>query len=348
MEIVNKKITEIRPYEKNPRINDDSVEAVARSIEEFGFKVPIVIDADGVIVTGHTRLKAAKYLGLDEVPCIVASDLTKAQIKAFRLADNKVGETSYWDMDLLSSELDDLENIFDMSDFGFELFDEEDDYDEEEARHQQNANATQERVENILNLGVCHFEGVGQYDIPELNPVTHLPDVEEWIGFNYALSEKHPENKGVHFFVDDYQFERIWNDPERYCEILSRFKCVLTPDFSPYGDMPAATQIFNHYRKHWCGAFWQLRGLTVIPTIRASTDPRCYDWYLDGEPKGGVVCISSMWANKYPEDFHKEYTTMVENLKPKQVLIYGNHVPGLTDGAILIPKFTSKFGKDDE
>lgn len=119
MDIVSKKITDIRPYEKNPRKNDEAVKYVAESIKEFGFKVPIVIDKNGVIVAGHTRYKAAKKLNLKEVPCIVADDLTDEQIKAFRLADNKVAEKAEWDLDLLSVELDDLFD-FDMTVFGFE------------------------------------------------------------------------------------------------------------------------------------------------------------------------------------------------------------------------------------
>lgn len=118
MEIINKKIDELKMYEKNPRKNDDSVEYVANSIKEFGFKVPIVIDKNNVIVTGHTRYKASKKLGLQEVPCIVADDLTPEQIKAFRIADNKVTEKSSWDLDLLKEEFDGLLD-FDMTEFGF-------------------------------------------------------------------------------------------------------------------------------------------------------------------------------------------------------------------------------------
>lgn len=132
MEIVMKTLKEIMPYEKNPRKNDDAVKYVAESIKQFGFKVPIVIDSDGVIVAGHTRYKAAKKLKLDAVPCIVADDLTEDQIKAFRLADNKVAEKAEWDFDLLASELDEL-FYFDMEVFGFGDEDEEDDEDEEPA-----------------------------------------------------------------------------------------------------------------------------------------------------------------------------------------------------------------------
>lgn len=119
MNLLYKKIDEIKPYEKNPRKNDEAVKYVAESIKQFGFKVPIVIDKDGIIVAGHTRYKAAKKLNLKEVPCIVADDLTDEQVKAFRLADNKVAEKSEWDFDLLADELDDLFD-FDMTAFGFD------------------------------------------------------------------------------------------------------------------------------------------------------------------------------------------------------------------------------------
>ena len=118
MEIVYRKLEEIKPYEKNPRDNEEAVKYVAESIKEFGFKNPIIIDKEDVIVCGHTRLKAAERLGLKEVPTIKADDLTPEQIKAFRLADNKVSEKATWNMDLLTEELQNLD--IDMSNFGFE------------------------------------------------------------------------------------------------------------------------------------------------------------------------------------------------------------------------------------
>lgn len=111
MELINKNIDEIKPYENNPRNNDEAVEYVANSIKEFGFKVPIVIDKNGVIVAGHTRYKASKQLGLKEIPVVIADDLTEDQIKAFRLADNKVSEFSLWDLKLLSEELEKFEDV---------------------------------------------------------------------------------------------------------------------------------------------------------------------------------------------------------------------------------------------
>ena len=120
MQIIYKNLSELHPYKNNPRKNDQAVDAVANSIREFGFKVPVVIDKNGEIIAGHTRYKAAKKLKLKEIPCIIADDLTEEQIKAFRLADNKVGELAEWDFDLLSDELDGIFDI-DMSEFGFDL-----------------------------------------------------------------------------------------------------------------------------------------------------------------------------------------------------------------------------------
>lgn len=119
MEIKEIKLADIKPYENNPRFNDEAVDAVAESIQQFGFKVPIVIDKNGVIVTGHTRYKAAKAMSMDKVPCILADDLTEDQVKAFRIADNKVGEIATWDIEKLEKELLDID--MDMSEFGFDL-----------------------------------------------------------------------------------------------------------------------------------------------------------------------------------------------------------------------------------
>lgn len=124
MNIIEMNVEELIPYENNPRKNDDAVEKVALSISAFGFKVPIVIDSNNVIVTGHTRLRAAKKLGITTVPCIKADDLTDEQIKAFRLADNKVAEFSQWDEEKLLKELDELGTI-DMSLYGFDFPDDD-------------------------------------------------------------------------------------------------------------------------------------------------------------------------------------------------------------------------------
>ena len=127
-------VPEVRPYEKNPRKNAEAVKYVKASIEKFGFRQPIIVDSNRVIIAGHTRLEAAKSLGMAEVPCIVADDLTDAQAKALRLADNKVAEFSEWEMNLLGEELGELAEIsdIDMGDFGFDDNLEMDDEEENE------------------------------------------------------------------------------------------------------------------------------------------------------------------------------------------------------------------------
>jgi hypothetical protein len=120
MQIVEMKVKELIPYENNPRFNENAIEYVANSIKEFGFKVPIVIDANNVIVCGHTRVKACERLGIKTVPCVIADDLTEEQIKAFRIADNKTAEIAEWDFDMLDMEIAELKD-FDLERFGFDF-----------------------------------------------------------------------------------------------------------------------------------------------------------------------------------------------------------------------------------
>ena len=119
MQIHDISISLLREYDNNPRNNDGAVDAVAASIREFGFKVPVIVDGDNVIVAGHTRVKAARELGMETIPCIIADDLTPEQIRAFRLADNKTAELAGWDFAKLEEELAALAAEFDMTAFGF-------------------------------------------------------------------------------------------------------------------------------------------------------------------------------------------------------------------------------------
>lgn len=172
-------IDEVKPYENNPRINDGAVEATANSIKQFGWKQPIVVDKEGVIIVGHTRLKAAKKLGFKEVPVLVAKDLTFEQADAYRLADNKTGEISEWDMDLLGDELSQIEDI-DMTDFGFDdedldLQDENTDAEEDEFDGEVPDNPTS-KVGDIYKLGE-HRLMVGDSTDPE--QVKQLMDGEK-------------------------------------------------------------------------------------------------------------------------------------------------------------------------
>lgn len=177
---------------------------------------------------------------------------------------------------------------------------------------------------NFENLDKLAFERVGRYEIPKIEPITEYPQ-GEFIPMNYAKTTKSPEGKVVHCFVDDYQFTRYWNRPDDYIPMLSRFSAVCSPDFSTYTDMPMAMQIYNHYRKHWLAAYWQLHGITVYPTISWST-PDSYEWCFDGEPMGGVVAVSSVGTQKNAESkrlFLRGYEEMMKRLKPSWVIFYG-------------------------
>lgn len=182
------------------------------------------------------------------------------------------------------------------------------------------------KMSEYLNLEDHIFDGVGEYNIPILAP-TQQVDIDHWIGFNYAkTTTKKPERTGVNFFLYDQQFERVWNFPNRYAQFLSKFGAVLTPDYSLYTDFPKAVQIFNHYRKHWVGAYWQELGLNVIPTI-AWSDKSSFEWCFDGEPEGGVVAVSNVGCMNNKESrqlFLDGYNEMLTRLQPSEVLFFAH------------------------
>lgn len=187
---------------------------------------------------------------------------------------------------------------------------------------------------NYENLQKTIFNGVGPFGIPRIDPET--PEVDDFIGFNFAKTCKDPESKGIHFFVDDYQFTRLWTVPDNYLDMLRRFKAVCTPDFSTYTDFPAAIQIYNHYRKHWLGAYWQQNGITVIPTISWS-DEASFAWCFDGEPVGGAVAVSSVGTQASSRSrglFLDGYNAMLECLQPAVVYFHGM-VPDQCGGNIV-------------
>lgn len=314
-------IDTVIPYENNPRINDQAVDAVANSINEFGFKVPIVVDKKNVIITGHTRLKAAQKLGLKQVPVIRAEDLTQKQVKAFRIADNSTGELAQWDLDKLSIELDGL--AYDFSDFGLDYtlpeipdadFDFDDGYYGDE----------RERTNKAYHLDGVDFTQMSQdfWQMPVIEATGYIPD--RLIGFNYAKTST-DKDCGIHFYVDDYQFERVWNYPDRYIDTLSEYQCVLSPDFSLYMDMPMPMKIWNVYRSRFIGQYYQRQGMIVIPTM-SWAEPETYEFCFKGIPKGSVVSVSTVgvkqdkialgvWENGMVE--------MINQIEPKAILVYG-------------------------
>lgn len=196
---------------------------------------------------------------------------------------------------------------------------------------------------NYENLNKALFDGVGEYGIPVIQPSDFRAD--NWIGFNYAKGCEEPEIHGVHFFLDDYQFVRVWSQPDSYLNMLRKFQAVLTPDFSTYTDFPKAIQVYNHYRKHWLGAYWQMCGIRVIPTISWS-DEESYSWCFDGEPIGGTVAVSSVGTQVSKESsrlFMNGYNEMLERLEPSAIIMYGKVPDGCEGNIIPVGAFQQKW-----
>ena len=208
MKIEFKQINELIPYLNNPRKNDKSVEKVAKSIKEFGFKVPIVIDKNNTIITGHTRLKASLLLNLNNVPCIVADDLTEEQIKAFRIADNAVGEDSEWDFDLLKKELEQI-NIF----TGFESLNNLEEIDDVNSYSQKIKIPTYEVTEEKPNLNDLYDDTKYQELMNKINGMQIDNDIKKFlilastrfITFNYnKIAEFYAHsNKDIQNILED-------------------------------------------------------------------------------------------------------------------------------------------------
>ena len=182
---------------------------------------------------------------------------------------------------------------------------------------------TKNRTINNYNLDL-YISNNNKYNIPSLKKDDIIP--KKLIGFNYAKSSKE-KNIGIHFYLDDYQFERIWNSPEKYISILRQYECVLTPDFSLYTDMPLAMQIWNTYRSRIIGVYLQQCGIKVIPTI-SWADKDSYDFAFEGIEEGSIVSISTIGVTS--EEERELYTNgvaqMIKQIKPKTILIYGKKI----------------------
>lgn len=318
MKIIEVDIKRLNEYGKNPRRNEKAVQYVINSIKMFGFLVPIVIDKDYTIVCGHTRYKALKKLNYDKVPCVVAEGLTDDEINAFRIADNKVAEKSNWNIKLLQEEIRLLPK-FNFSNFGF-------DFDVV-------GNKPNQRNRTIENYNIDYFDdeqAKNKYGIPELEKCNKIPS--RLIGFNEVKTAKEFDS-GVHFYIDDYQFERIWNNPEKYIPLLNKFECVFTPDFSLYDNFPLALMIWNTYRSRMIGQILQQNNIDVIPTISWGDD-RSYEFCFDGIPVKSTVSISTIGIKKDTrryQVFKDGFIEMIKRLKPLNIIVYGGKVDVLND-----------------
>ena len=313
-------LSEIVPYENNPRLNDGAVDAVAASIRQTGNLDPIEVDEDNVILSGHTRLRALQKLGYEKTEVVRYIGLSKAAKRKYRILTNKTGELADWDVDKLRVELKGLD--FGDYDFGLDLPDLADEPEEDDGYY----GDERERTYNAVNLYQFDERRCdGFYQMPILRPCGVVPD--HLIGFNYAKGSDDAD-AGVHFFIDDYQFERIWNDPAENIERLKKFKCVFTPDFSLYMDMPMAMKVWDVYRSRVIGQMMQDAGISVIPTL-SWAQPETYQFCFDGIMPGGLIAVSTVGVARDAAAravFADGMDEAIRRLKPKMVLCYGAQI----------------------
>jgi hypothetical protein len=192
-------------------------------------------------------------------------------------------------------------------------------------------------MSRFQNLDVGFFAGVGQYQLPEIDPVFELPDVNRHIEFDYCIrmrEDRFDRSKyGVHFFEPDYKFERCWTYPDRYGELLSKFGYIIGPDFSVYNDFPLPVKIFNYYRNNWLAKYWQCcYNIVVVPTVMWGTK-ETWSWCFDGLPHNSIIAVSNVGIGNSREEkdyFINGYNAMLEKLTPSKILVFSRNFAKLS------------------
>lgn len=336
------KLSEIIPYERNAHQNKDNIPKIAESIREFGFIGQIALESreNPVIVAGHHRVEACKLLGWEELPdenICFCDNLTEDQIKALRLADNRLGEGK-WNRSMLREEVRTLDKAgFDMSRFNFDFKSKIKPYGAERLR-----------TDDDYNLQyVSSVNCSGRYDMPVLKAVGFIPTA--LLGFNYAKTAE-DKKQTLHFFIDDYQFERLWSQPAKYLPLIKSYEAVLSPDFSLYMDMPLPMQRWNEYRRRALANYWQRNGVVVIPTL-SWTDKRSFGFCFGDLPKQSTVAVSTVGVKRDKSALKVWFDGMsaaMEAIEPSRVILYGGDI-GFDFGEIETVSFkanTSFGGKD--
>lgn len=339
-------ISRLRPYKNNAKKHDkNQVEKLTKSIQEFGFLSPCLVDRELNLIAGHGRVEAAKKLGWKKVPCVFVDGLTEAQRKAYILADNRLGELAQWDEELVAEELQSLKDL----DFDIDLtgFDEDDlilpDEDELPFEADDRDPSCQHNV--FENQELLQFETDSFYGMPKMQPTqTTGKDFLRFMDWR-TVPEDTRSKYIAHFYYDDYKFISAWREPEKYIERLSQFKAVISPDFSLYTDFPRALQILSCYRRQWCGAYWQSLGIDVIPDV-VWGDKDSFAYCFDGIPAGGTVAVSTvgvkndpLWNGKEGNMFKDGYDEMMKRLRPTTIIIYGDMIDGLEGNFIQVPSY---------
>ena len=285
------------PYSKNARINDKAIDPVAKSIKEYGWRQPIVVDKNGVIVIGHTRLLAAKKLGLNQVPVHIADNLSDAKIKALRIADNKTSEYALWNIDLLNEELKELKEI----DLNFVT----DFFPEKSLDLTTNLDffETVDKFKNLIIKPFESFQSSALYGLPELRDDKmsdfDLSDVVTFsVDINYtntsfihvplgvAHVEKVDNSRAFYsFYATDDRFEKIYMENSAWLArmINRKIENIVMPNFSMWFNWPQALRIHSCYKARFVARCAQEVGINVIPDIQGHTDD--LHFIFSGMPK---------------------------------------------------------------
>lgn len=355
------KRSQIKFADYNPRkIDKSNQDKLINAIKDHGLIEPVVWNQrTGVLVGGHQRLTAADmiYNSKDYDVPVAIIDVDERTEKKLNVQLNNPSMQGSWDLDellKLSTDVSFGDMGFDRSDIE-DMFDGQVDFDGNFISDDDLTDLTDDQDNDgskfepsFQNAQKALFEGVGDFDIPEIKGVDHIDPVD-WISFNMLKTYDSDQPFGVHHFIDDYQFEREWTHVDTQVERLKRAKYVTSPDFSLYMDFPKALQIFNHYRKHWIAAYFEQNGIQVIPTI-AWSDEDSWAWCFDGEPVNKPVAISSvgvMNSEQTKDAFLAGYNKMIEVLNPPQILYYGEMLPELEDDSTIIrlDSFTTQLRK---
>lgn len=314
------------PYANNAKLHGaEQVAQIATSIREFGFNDPVAVwenpSGELEIVEGHGRVLAAQRLGMAEVPAFRLDRLTDEQRRAYTHVHNQTTLTSGFDTGVLDAEIEALD--FDWESFGFDPPAPLGQPEQEDDGFRGDERLRTDDYYNLRQVNASHCEG--RYDMPALGPCDFEPTA--LLPFNYAKTTA-DKRQTLHFFKDDYQFERLWNDPERYLELVLSFEAVLTPDFSLYMDMPLPMQQWNEYRRRALGNWWQRHGANVVPTL-SWTDARSYGFCFDGLPRESTVAVSTVGVRRDREAravWEDGMAEAMRQLRPARVLLYGGNI----------------------
>ncbi len=314
------KIAKIKQCPHNERDHSKGIDELVESIKDAGFHGMIALRShdDPTIVVGHGRVEVLKRLGWKEIPDEQVEwldDLTDEQVERYRINDNKTSDLSTWNKAALRTTVNKMERKgIDMSRFGFDF----------KSKHRFYA-AERLRTDNAYNLDICNRNTCEKDGMPRIPEVDVLPD--EFVGFNFAksMTDKEKQGKACHFFIDDYQFERLWNKPKDYLDVLKGFKCVIMPDFSLYMDMPEPMQRWNIYRSLVLSHFWTENGICVVPQL-AWAQPETYEFCFTPLPKASTVAVSTVGCIKGKDAwsvFLDGLKAAIKSVEPKRLLVYG-------------------------